>query len=118
MDIEPRRARLEGSPLRSTETFRMTPDRMIFDDRLERGDYHVWCVLAFFARGRDHTDATDAMLATGARVSERTIRDALARMESCQYISRRREGLVRIITLMPEGDGQAIPEFTLRVMAG
>ncbi len=118
MGIEPRRARLEGSPPRSSETFRMVPDRMTFDERLERGDIHVWCVLAFFARDRDHTEVTDAMLADKARVSERTIRDGLARLERSGFISRRREGMVRIITLMPDGDGQPIPEFSLRVVAG
>jgi hypothetical protein len=109
---------LPAPPRHATETFRMVPDRMTFDERLERGDIHVWCVLAFFARDRDHADVTDAMLADRARVSERTIRDSLARLERSGFISRRREGPGRIITLIPEGDGQPIPAFSLRVMAG
>ena len=107
-----------GKSARALETFRMVPDRMTFDDRLESHDVRLWCIMLFLARGRDTCDATDVTLAEKLGANERTIRRALVRLESCQFITRRREGERRIITLNPQGDGQLIPEFTLRIVAG
>ncbi len=96
----------------------MVPDRLWADKRLEPGDVRMWCCLAFLARGRGSCEPTDAILAEKLDVSQQTIRRALLRLERCDYISRERDGQTRIITLKPEGDGQPIAEFTLRVAAG
>ena len=101
---------------RVVETFRMVPDRMTFDDRLKSHEIRLWCVLNFTARGRDHTDATDAALAGMMKLSERTVRESLARLEECRFIERRRQGEGRMITLRPGGDGRAVPELELRVI--
>jgi hypothetical protein len=52
------------------ETFRMVPDRMTFDERLRSHEIRLWCALAFTARGRDHTDVTDAALAAMISVKQ------------------------------------------------
>src|SRR3954452_2950421 len=102
-----------GRPVRALETFRMVPDRMTFDDRLESHDVRLWCIMLFLARGRDTCDATDATLAEKLGANERTIRRSLVRLEKCQFISRKRQGERRIIALNPEGDGWVATEFTL-----
>ena len=101
---------------RAVETFRMVPDRMTFDDRLKSHEIRLWCVLNFTARGRDHTDTTDAALAGMMKLSERTIQESLARLEECRFIERARRGEARVITLRPEGDGRAVPGLGLRVI--
>lgn len=116
MDIEPRRARLEGSPLRFPETFRMVPDRLTFDSRIRDSDIRLWCILAFTARGRDATDVTDDALAEIWGVSPQTVRRSLLRLEEFRFIVRTRQGEGRTITLHPEGDGSTIPALELRVI--
>jgi len=101
---------------RVVETFRMVPDRMTFDDRLKSHEIRLWCVLCFAARGRDHTDVTDAALAAMMGMSERTVRESLARLEECRFIERARRGEGRVITLRPGGDGRAVPRLELRVI--
>lgn len=98
------------------ETFRMIPDRLWSDHRLEHVDIRLWCVLAFVARGRETCEATDITLAEKLAVSERTIRYSLSRLEQCEFIARERVGEARIITLRPQGDGQNTSEFTLKVV--
>ena len=98
------------------ETFRMVPDRMTFDERLRSHEIRLWCVLAFTARGRDHTDVTDAALAAMMKLSERTVQESLTRLEECRFIERARRGEGRVITLRPGGDGRAVPELGLRVI--
>ena len=73
---------------RVVETFRMVPDRMTFDNRLKSHEIRLWCVLNFTARGRDHTDTTDAALAEMMKLSERTVQESLARLEECRFIER------------------------------
>lgn len=105
---------------RQRETFRMVPDRMTFDARLEPGDTRIWCCLLFLARypSKNTLEATDAVIADKLKLSQQTLRRALQRLEKCQYIRRAMDGRTRIITLNPEGDGEPIAEFTLRVVAG
>jgi hypothetical protein len=98
------------------ETFRMVPDRLTFDERLESHEIRLWCVLCFTARGRDHTDVTDAALAAMTKLSERTVQESLAGLEQCRFIERARRGEGRVITLRPGGDGRAAPELGLRVI--
>jgi DNA-binding GntR family transcriptional regulator len=93
----------------------MVPDRLWLDRRLNATDVRIWCVLAFLARARDHTDATDAAIGDQVGLSARTVRDSLRRLESCGFVGRDRQGEARIITLRPEGDGNPVPELGLRV---
>ena len=69
-----------GKPTRpASETFRMVPGRMTFDERLKSHEIRLWCVLNFAARGRDHTDAT---LAEMMKLSERKKMRGHARPEN------------------------------------
>jgi hypothetical protein len=96
----------------------MVPDRLWSDPRIEPLDVTLWCCLTFLARGRDHCEATDLTLAEKLGTTDRTIRRSLARLETCSFIHRQMVDHQRVITLKPEGDGQPVAEFTLRVMAG
>jgi hypothetical protein len=106
------------APPRALESFRMVPDRLWSHPMIEPLDVTLWCCLTFLARGRDHCEATDQALAGKLGTTDRTIRRSLARLESCQFIGRHMDGVTRVITLKPEGDGQPSAEFTLRVLAG
>lgn len=101
-------------------TFRMIPDRMTFDERLDPGDVRVWACLAFLARfpTRSETTATDHAIAEKLRVSPQTIRRALLRLEQAGYIARGRDGQSRVITLQPNGDGRPVAELGLRLATG
>jgi hypothetical protein len=103
-----------------TESFRMIPDRMTFDPRLDPGDMRVWACLAFLARfpTRMETTVTDQAIGEKLRVSPQTIRRALLRLERAGYLTRSRDGQSRVITLQPGGDGEPIAEFGLRLAAG
>jgi DNA-binding GntR family transcriptional regulator len=46
------------------------------------------------------------------------VRRALQRLESAQFIERQMEGRMRVIRLHPEGDGEPVAEYTLRLTAG
>ena len=98
------------------ETFRMVPDRLWADLRLEGSDVRLWCVLSFLARGKDAIDATDASLADLVGLSERAIRDCLGRLQDCGFIKRHGRGRNRTLTLHPEGDGEHVPALGLRVV--
>jgi DNA-binding MarR family transcriptional regulator len=98
------------------EGFRMIPDRMLLDQRLEAIDVRLWGILLFIARGRPECDPSDAILAARLGVSDRTVRRALDRLEDCRFVSRRRSGDARFITLRPEGDGEMPAEFGLRAV--
>ena len=45
-------------------------------------DVHLWCALCFVTRGRAAAEATDAVLAELVGLSERTVRDSLARLQA------------------------------------
>lgn len=105
-----------GSTRTSFEGFRMVPDRLWLDHRLHAQDVRLWCALAFIARGRPYCDATDAALAEACNASERTIRDALGRLERAGYIIRNNRGPGRLIDLHPESDGSQSAELGLRVV--
>ncbi|MBV8318852.1 MAG: hypothetical protein JOZ53_28275 [Planctomycetaceae bacterium] len=101
---------------RAVETFRMVPDRLWLDPRLQANDVRLWCALTFAARGRDHTDVTDRGLAAMMKWSPQTVRRSLLRLEDCRFIERARRGEARVITLRPGGDGRAVPGLELRVI--
>ncbi len=94
----------------------MVPDRLWMDRRLTGSDVRLWCVLAFHARDRGYSDATDATLAEQVGVSPRSIRDGLGRLQDCQFLARHGRGSTRTITLRPEGDGTPIPGLVLKVV--
>lgn len=94
----------------------MVPDRLWMDSRLHAADVRLWCVLSFNARGRDHTEATDAALAELVQLSERSVRDSLSRLQAAGFIDRQGRGRSRTITLHPEGDGTPVRGMALRVV--
>ena len=98
------------------ETFRMVPDRLWLDPRLQANDVRLWCALTFTARGRDHTGVSDQGLAAMMGWSPQTVRRSLLRLEECRFIERARQGEGRMITLRPGGDGRAVPKLELRVI--
>lgn len=105
-------------PFRCAETFRMVPDRLWLDPRVKPFDIRLWCALAFFARDRGLCMPTDATLAEKLGVSDRTIRRGLRGLEDAGFVRAGMEGRERVIRLTPDGDGQPIEEYQLRVMAG
>jgi hypothetical protein len=102
----------------NTETFRMIPDRLWTHPDLQLFDLKLWCVLQFLARGRGCCDPTDAVLAAKSGASQQTVRRSLQRLETAEFVTRTMESRTRVITLKPEGDGQPIEEFVLRLVAG
>ncbi len=98
------------------EGFRMVPDRLHLDHRLAHVDVRTWCILAFTARGRDHTEATDGALAAMMGISQQSVRRSLLRLEGCRFIDRKREGEGRVIRLHPGGDGATVPGLEFRVI--
>lgn len=55
------------------------------------------------------------MLAREAGASPQTVRRALLRLEQEQFIGRTMDGQTRIIRLNPEGSGEPIAAFALKV---
>lgn len=108
-------ARRASAPVRASETFRMVPDRLWTHPDLQPFDLKLWCAMSFLARGRGRTDATDKVIAHQADASPQTVRRGLQRLESAAFISRAMDGRDRIITLNPEGTGEPIAGFTLKV---
>jgi DNA-binding transcriptional ArsR family regulator len=107
-----------GRPARpALESFRMVPDRLWLDKTLQPIDIKLWCCLCFLARGRGECSSTDALLAKKMETSQQTVRRALLRLESANFIERQMDGRTRIIALKPEGDGRPIAEYALRVVA-
>ena len=107
---------IDNSTSQTFEGFRMVPDRLHLDHRLAHVDVRTWCILAFTARSRDHTDATDATLAEMMGISQQSVRRSLLRLEECRFIDRQREGEGRVIHLHPEGDGTPVRGLELRVV--
>jgi hypothetical protein len=108
-----------GKPARpALETFRMVPDRLWLDRTVQPIDIKLWCCLCFLARGRAECNPTDALLAEKMETSQQTVRRALLRLESANFIGRRMDGRTRIVVLKPEGDGRPVAEYALRVAAG
>src|SRR5688572_614830 len=70
-------ATVQGAPMgigkdcRPHEGFRMIPDRMLLDHRLQAIDVRLWGILLFVARGRPELDSTDAALADKLGTSDR-----------------------------------------------
>jgi transcription initiation factor IIE alpha subunit len=83
--------------------------------RLTPTDVRVWCALAFLARGRDYTEATDDAIGKQLAVSPRTVRDSLSRLDHESFIERRRHGEARRITLVWEGNGEPAEGMALRI---
>ncbi len=69
----------------------MVADVMWADARVKDFDIRLWCVLGFYARGRDHCDPTDASIATTMGVSVATVKRGLQRLETTGYIERRHD---------------------------
>ena len=107
---------IDSFTFQTFEGFRMVPDRLWLDSRLRANDIRLWCALIFTARSRNYTEATDAILAGQIGLSERSIRDSLARLEVSRFIDRQREGEGRVIRLRPEGDGTSVPGLEFRVV--
>lgn len=105
-------------PFRAAEAFRMVPDRLWLDPRIKPFDIRLWCCLMFLARDRGQCGPTDAMLATKLAVSDRTVRRGLRSLEDASFARCEMLGRERIIHLIPGGDGAAVEDFQLRVMAG
>lgn len=90
---------------RKVTPFRMVPDRMAYDPRLEAIDIRLWCVMSHIGRYHAHCIATDNALATRLRVSVPTVQRSLVRLQKAGYIRRfRHQKGDRRITLRPEGD--------------
>jgi predicted ArsR family transcriptional regulator len=96
----------------------MVPDRLWLAKAIQPIDIKLWCCLCFLARGQAECSPTDALLAEKMETSQQTVRRALLRLESANFIERQMDGRTRIIALKPEGDGQPIAEYALRVAAG
>lgn len=105
-------------PRRAAESFRMIPDRLWMNRRLQPFDLRLWCALHHLARGRGWCEATDADLAKQTGASEQTVRRGLARLGREQFISRSMDGRSRIIALNPAGNGEPMPAVhRLRVVS-
>ena len=98
------------------ETFRMVPDRLWSNQRITPFAIRLWCCLWFLSRDRGETDATDAQIAEELKVHLRTVQRGMANLEDEQFVSRHLEGRTRILRLKPQGDGQPIEQFSLRLV--
>jgi hypothetical protein len=94
--------------------FRMISDKLWMHPNIEFFDLGLWCALTFSARGRESTNVADAKLAEMLDVSVPTIQRGMRRLEGASFITRQYDGDVRTISLIPEGDGQAVA-FELKV---
>jgi hypothetical protein len=104
-----------GKMPRALESFRMVPDRLWTHQDLQLFDIKLWCALQFLARSRGYCEPTDATLAEKTDASQQTVRRSLQRLEAAEFIARTMDGRTRVITLKPEGDGQPVAEFELRI---
>lgn len=109
---------LEDRPARARETFRMIPDRMWLHPKVKDFDLRLWCGLLFLARDRDYCTPTDLDLASKIKASQQTIRRSLQRLEAAKFVEREMDGRTRIIRLRPEGDGEPVAEYALRLATG
>jgi hypothetical protein len=108
---------LRASPRRATESFRMVPDRLWTNTGLQWFDIKLWCCLCFLARDRGWCDPTDDALAAETQASPQTVRRALHRLEQERFVARGMEGRARIIRLNPEGSGEPVPAYELKVVS-
>ncbi len=108
-----------GNPDRQIQTqgtFRMIPDAMWADERVKDYDIRLWCVLGWYARGRDHCDPTDASIATTMGVSIATVKRGLLRLESAGWINRDHDAAGARTIFFSTKDSDATPKvFALRV---
>jgi hypothetical protein len=97
-------------------TFRMIPDVMWSDERLKDYDLRLWCVLGWYARGRDHCEPTDASIAATMSVSVATVKRGLMRLEAAGFLERRHDDRDnRSIFLSTQDSGDTPQVFRLRV---
>jgi hypothetical protein len=96
---------------RGKGTFRMVPDKLWMDGRVEGSDLKVWCALCWLARSRPHVDATDDAIAGAAKIGARTVRRSLSRLEDLGFLERTDGDRGRRIVLRPEGRGAGRPSF-------
>jgi DNA-binding Lrp family transcriptional regulator len=94
----------------------MIPDRLWMDARLHAADVHVWCALAYVARGREAIDPTNAALAKLVNLSERSVSDSITRLAATGFVARTGKGRNRTLALRPEGDGTPAPGLVLKVV--
>jgi CTP-dependent riboflavin kinase len=80
-------------------------------------DIKLWCCLCFLARDRGWCDPTDDALAAETQASPQTVRRALHRLEQERFVARGMEGRARIIRLNPEGSGEPVPAYELKVVS-
>jgi hypothetical protein len=97
-------------------TFRMVPDVMWADQGVKDFDIRLWCVLNFYARGRDHCEPTDASIAATMGVGIATVKRGLMRLEVAGYIARNHDDQDnRSISLSTKEPGHTPQVFKLRV---
>jgi transcription initiation factor IIE alpha subunit len=94
----------------------MVPDSLWADQGVKDFDVRLWCVLNFYARGRDHCEPTDASIAATMGVSIATVKRGLMRLEAANYITRNHDDDDnRSISLSTKDSGDTPQVFTLRV---
>lgn len=97
-------------------TFRMVPDSMWSDDRVKDFDIRLWCVLNFYARGRDRCEPTDSSVAATMSVSVATVKRGLQRLEAAGWIIRQHDQADnRTIFFTTQENAQTSKVFRLRV---
>ncbi len=104
------------SPEPGKGTFRMVADVMVHDSRLKDFDIRLWCILGWYARGRDHCEPTDASIAGTMGVSVATVQRGLMRLETAGFLERRHDfDGNRSIFLTTQDSDQTPQVFRLRV---
>lgn len=93
----------------------MVPDALFTHPEIQPQDLMTWCYLCLHARSRGFCQPTDRTLAEAMGVVEMTVRRSLSRLEKFGFIARERNGQVRTIVIMGEGDGKA-PGLKLKVV--
>jgi hypothetical protein len=107
-----------GKTPRALETFRMVPDRLWLHPDISPFAIRLWCCLCYHARDRGLCDQPDAALADELKVSIKTVQRGLFSLEHAHFVMRQMKGRTRVLHLRPEGNGQPIAEFQLRLVAG
>jgi CTP-dependent riboflavin kinase len=93
----------------------MIPDRLWLHPEIKDFDLRLWCCLWFLARDRGHCFETDATIAEKMCVSVKTVQRGLRNLEQGEFLSRDMVGRERRLDLRPEGGGQPLAEFALRL---
>ncbi len=94
----------------------MVADVMVHDSRLKDFDIRLWCILGWYARGRDHCEPTDASIAATMRVSTATVKRGLMRLEEAGFIERRHDDDDDRSIFLTTKDSDTTPQvFKLRV---